>query len=79
MRFTTKMKTAFASFAVTIFIALPLFKQFFQPHLPGGKYTEVAMQWHNPLIFLQGKGAAYSNCFLTNTTEPFTDFSLPEQ
>ena len=37
------------------------------------------MQRHNPFVRLQCMGGAYRNGFLTNATEPLTNFSLAQE
>ena len=74
-----EMKTSFAALAVTILCALPLFEKFVQRHVPRSEHTQVAVQGHDPFIFLQRQGGANGNGFLANAAEPFGDAALPQQ
>src|SRR4029077_19358013 len=74
-----KMKTSFTPFTIAIFITLPLHKEFVQWHISAGKNAQVTMQRHHPFIMFQR--IRYTNWygFLPNSTEPFANFTLPEE
>jgi hypothetical protein len=75
----SEMKTSFSSFAVSFLCALPLHKKFTQWHIAGSEYTEVSVKGHYPFVLLQRQGCTNSNSFLPYATEPFGNFSLPQQ
>src|SRR5690349_18305055 len=50
-----------------------------QRHVAGGEHTEVAVQGHDPFVWLKRHGGTYCYGFLANTTEPFGDPSLAQQ
>jgi hypothetical protein len=76
---TAKMKTALPPLAVPFLVSLPLLEQAMQWHIAGGKHTQVAVQGHDPVSLVQGSSHSHGYCFLSNSTEPLTDFSLAQQ
>src|SRR5690349_20151590 len=75
----SKMKTSFTAFTVSILRSLPLFEKFMQWHITHRKYAKVPVQRHDPFIGMQRHCCTYRNSFLSNTTKPFGNSSLPQQ
>lgn len=50
-----------------------------QGHFSGGKYAQISVKRKDPLIRLHGQCGTNGNRFLTNTAEPFTDLTLPQE
>ena len=74
-----EMKTSFAAFAVSLFVALPLHKQFTERHVSTSKHSQIAVQGHHPLVGIQCRCNTGRDGFLANATEPFTDFTLAQK
>ena len=74
-----EVEAALTAFGETAFFALPLGEEFREGNAARGEHAQVAVQWQDVFIGMQGFGYADRDGFLPDAAEPFTHFSLPEQ